>query len=97
MNPIQIGQGAAAGQAANIGNAANNISNLLTNQGNTLAGITSNEMRGLTGAIGQGANSYMTYNTLQNLAGNNSFNPYLYQTTDVGNINTGLPAIGSFQ
>ena len=54
-------------------------------------------MKGLTGVVGQGANSYMTYNTLQNLAGNNSFNPYLYQTTDVGNINTGLPAIGSFQ
>jgi len=43
----QLGQAAAAGQAANVGNAAGNISNSLTNQGNNIANIGLNEASSL--------------------------------------------------
>lgn len=66
-NVVGMGQAAAAGQAANIGNAARNISNAMINQGNTLAGIDANTIAGITKSIGNGANQYMMYNTLQGL------------------------------
>lgn len=63
----QIGQGAAAGQAANIGNTATNLSNIGINQGTNIANIDANEIAGITRA-GSGATSqFLTYNSLQNL------------------------------
>ena len=46
----QIGQAAAAGTAANIGTAATNVGNIAIGQGNTQAGIISNEVAGITRA-----------------------------------------------
>lgn len=74
LQPIQIGQAAAAGQAANIQAGATNLGNIATNQGNTLAGIQANEIAGITRAAGGGVNNYLTYQTLQNLQ-NNPNNP----------------------
>lgn len=64
---VGIGQAAAAGQAANLGNAGSNISTSLLNQGNTLAGIDANTIAGISGAASNSAGQYATYNTLQNL------------------------------
>lgn len=66
-NVVGMGQAAAAGQAANIGNAAANTSNLIMNQGNTTAGIDANLAAGLTKSFGAGANQYMMMNTLNGL------------------------------
>lgn len=66
LAPIQIGQGAAAGQAANIGNTANNLTN-----------IGLNEAAGISKSIGGGINNLLTYNTLQNL---NSTSPGDYSS-----------------
>ena len=66
-NVVNTGQAAAAGQAANVGNAASNISNAEINQGNTLAGIDANEIAGITKATGNAANQYVAQNTLQGL------------------------------
>lgn len=77
QNVVGLGQAAAAGQAANIGNAASNVSGLLsnqgsslgniaTNQGNTLAGIDANQIAGITKSIGNGVNTGLT---LRNLGG----------------------------
>lgn len=71
-NAVNTGQAAAAGQAANVGNAAGNISNALINQGNTLAGIDANTVAGLTRSFGNAANQYQT---LQGLNGG-GYNPY---------------------
>lgn len=71
-NTVNTGQAAAAGQAANVGNAASNIGNTLINQGNTLAGIDVNEAAGITKAIGNTYNTAMTNNTLQGLNNPNS-------------------------
>lgn len=67
LQPIQLGQAAAAGQAANIGNAAGNISSSLINQGNTIAGIDANETAGLSRLAGNVGNQLITYRTLQGL------------------------------
>ena len=67
LNPIQIGQGAAAGQAANIGQGAANVGNILTNQGNNLANITMGTTAGVTGALSNAYNQYNTQQTLQAL------------------------------
>lgn len=67
MGVVQLGQAAAAGQAANIGAAANNISNAQLGLGNSLAGIEANQVAGITKSIGNAANQYMMYNTLQGL------------------------------
>lgn len=66
-NVVGMGQAAAAGQAANIGNAAGNISNTLTNQGNTLAGIDANTIAGITKAAGGATDQYITLQTLNAL------------------------------
>jgi hypothetical protein len=63
----QIGQAAAAGSAANIGNTASNLSNIAINQGNNIANIDSNQIAGLTRAASGAANQAITYGTLQNL------------------------------
>jgi hypothetical protein len=69
QNPVQIGQAAAAGQAANVGQGATNLGNIAVNQGNTLAGIDANTIAGITKAAGNTANSLITNQTLQNLNG----------------------------
>lgn len=71
LQPIQIGQGAAAGQAANIQTGASNLGSIAIGQGNNLAGIYANEAAGLTKAAGGAANQYLTYQTLQNLTNPN--------------------------
>ena len=68
LQPVQIGQAAAAGQAANVGTAATNIGNTLINQGNTQAGIDANAAAGLSKLAGGAASQYATLNTLQNLS-----------------------------
>ena len=100
-NVVGLGQAAAAGQAANIGNAAANTSNLIMNQGNTQAGIDANLAAGLTKSFGAGANQYMMMNTLAGLnspggAGSGydpTNNPYgpgsVGQTTDFGMLPVG--------
>lgn len=69
LQPIQIGQGAAAGQAAAVGNAATAKGNIAINQGNTMAGIDANTVAGVAGAIGQAGNQYITDRTLKGLGG----------------------------
>lgn len=68
-NVVGMGQAAAAGQAANIGNATSNISGLISNQGNTLAGIDANTIAGITKSIGGGIDNYVLSNTLAGLGG----------------------------
>lgn len=91
LQPIQIGQAAAAGQAANVGQAYGNIGNIGMNQANMMAGIRSNEAAGLAGAIGQGVNQYTTLNTLQGLMGNAA--PYTAPTLSAV-PSYGLPGVG---
>lgn len=66
-NVVGIGQAAAAGQAANIGNAATNKSNIAINQGNTMAGINANTIAGITKALGGGIDQYGTQQILNDL------------------------------
>jgi len=51
MRATTIGEQAAAGQSANIGQTASNVSNIISNQGQTQAGIDANEVKGVTGAF----------------------------------------------
>jgi hypothetical protein len=78
LAPIQLGQASAAGQAANIGGAATNISNLLNQQGQTTAGIDANTVAGLTKAASGAASQYTTQQTLAGLnnpaGGGNPYN-----------------------
>lgn len=67
LAPIQLGQASAAGQAAGNQQSATNIGNIAVNQGNTIAGIRSNEIAGVTGAISNGVNQWTTQHTLQGL------------------------------
>lgn len=67
LQPVQIGQAAAAGQSANIGQAATNVGNIAIGQGNTQAGITANEIAGITRAAGNAGNQAITYQTLAGL------------------------------
>jgi hypothetical protein len=92
LQPIQLGQAAAAGQAANVGTAAANIGQIGINQGNTNAAISANEVAGITKAASGGVNQYLTYNTLQGLnnpggGGNPTYNP------GYGNIDPSSPAV----
>lgn len=69
FNTVGLGQAAAAGQAANIGNAASNLSNLAVNQGTNLANIDINQIAGITKAIGGAQNNYTTLAALGALGG----------------------------
>lgn len=71
-NTVSQGQAAAAGQASNVGNAANNTSNLLVNQGNTTAGIDANLAAGLSKIAGNTSNQLITQNTLSGLSSDSS-------------------------
>lgn len=67
LNAVELGQSAAAGQAANIGNAANTISSTLTNQGTNIANIDIGTAAGISKAIGGGAQNYAEYDALKAL------------------------------
>jgi hypothetical protein len=75
LQPIQLGQAAAAGQAANIGATANTVGSQLIGQGNTQAGIDANQAASYTKLAGGAANSLLTYNTLQGLNNPGGGNP----------------------
>ena len=66
-NAVTIGQNAANKTGTAVQNNANNNSTALLAQGNTIAGIDANTAAGLTKAIGNGVNQYVTNNTLQGL------------------------------
>lgn len=70
QNVVGIGEAAATGQAANIGNAAGQIGNIAIGQGNTLAGIDANVIAGITRAGSNAYNNYTTQRTLAGLMGN---------------------------
>lgn len=67
LNAVELGQSAAAGQAANIGNAASTISSTLTNQGTNLANIDIGTAAGISKAIGNAGNNYTELTALQAL------------------------------
>lgn len=92
LSTVGIGQGAAAGQAANVGSAAANKGNILVNQGNTLAGIDANLAAGLTKAIGGGVDAYQTNQILKDLQnpGVSGFDPGFSDAYI--NANVGYPA-----
>lgn len=73
LQPIQLGQAAAAGQAANVGTSAANVGQIGINQGNNIANIDANEVAGITRAGSTAANQLVTYNTLNGL--NNPASP----------------------
>jgi hypothetical protein len=64
---VGLGQAAAAGQASNIGTAAGNISSDIINQGNTLAGIDTNTIAGITKAGSNAVDQGIFANTLAGL------------------------------
>jgi hypothetical protein len=66
---VGIGQAAAAGQAANIGQSAANIGNIQMAQGQTQAGLAVNEAAALSKIGGSAVNQYLTMNTLKGLQG----------------------------
>src|ERR1700686_3313824 len=67
QNAVTIGQNAAAGTGSGILQTGAQNSNLLMNQGNTIAGINVNEAAGITKAISGGINQGTTLNTLAGL------------------------------
>ena len=73
---VGIGQAAASGEAANLGATGSNVSNLLSNQGNTLAGIDANTVAGISKAVQGGAQNAVLANTLSNLTTSNTLQPY---------------------
>lgn len=80
LQPVQIGQAAAAGQAANVGNAASNIGNIAMQQGQNQANIAIGQMGGITGSIGNAMNQYTTMNTLKALQNPGAGTPYVAPT-----------------
>jgi len=106
LAPIQIGQASAAGQAANIGQAASNIGNIGMQQGQNQANIAIGQMGGITGSIGNAMNQYTTMNTLRALQGGGA-SPYAGQASpfmsgtplavggyNAPTINAGMPDLG---
>jgi len=90
-NVVGIGQAAAAGQAANIGQSAANIGNIQMAQGQSQAGLAMNEAAALSRIAGGAANQYTTLNTLKGLNQQSPF--YLnqtYQTPGAGFDASGL-------
>jgi len=67
LAPVEIGQAAAAGQAANIGQAASNIGTIDMNMGNNLANIAMGKAAGISGAISNGFDQFTTMNTIKAL------------------------------
>lgn len=78
---VGTGQAAAAGQAQNVGNAAGNISSLISNQGNTIAGINANMGAGIAKTIGNVSDQLIENNTLSALRGQTTPSPVMSDTT----------------
>jgi len=72
---VGIGQAAAAGQAANIGQSAANIGNIQMAQGQTQAGLAVNEAAALSKIGGGAVNQYLTMQTLKGLQGGSYQSP----------------------
>lgn len=70
---VGVGQAAAAGQAANIGQGAANIGNIQMAQGQTQAGIAMNQGAAYSNILGNAAGQYATYNTLKGLQGGGGY------------------------
>jgi hypothetical protein len=70
---VGIGQAAAAGQAANIGQGAANIGNIRMAQGQTEAGLAVNEAAALSKIGGGAVNQYLTMQTLKGLQGGGGY------------------------
>lgn len=64
---VGFGQAAAAQQATNLGNAGNNISSALLNQGTNQANIDINTIAGISKNLGGAASNFATNTTLNNL------------------------------
>jgi hypothetical protein len=96
LQPIQLGQAAAAGQAANVGTSASNMAQIGINQGTNTANIDANEIAGITKASSTAGNQLLTYNILQGLNSPNStptYNPSApTQNIDQGGYIMTLPA-----
>ena len=67
LSPIKIGEAAATNQAANVGQVGTNLGNIYGAQGANQANIATGMVGGVTNALGQGVNQYVTQNTLQGL------------------------------
>jgi len=67
MGIAGLGQAAAAGQAANIGAGANNLSNIYSQQGANQAGIAANEAASISSIAGNLGSAYLMSNTLKNI------------------------------
>ncbi len=72
---VGIGQAAAAGQAANIGQGAANIGNIRMAQGQNEAGIAVNQAAALSKIGGGAVNQYLTMQTLKGLQGGSYQSP----------------------
>lgn len=90
LAPVQIGQAAASGNAAIIGQTGTNLANIAIGQGNNTAAIDANTIAGLTRAGSNATDQYLTYKTLQSLNPGQGNAPTY--TPDSSNINTGYPA-----
>src|SRR3974390_1670935 len=66
FNTVGLGQAAAAGQAANIGNAAGNLSQIAQTQGTNLANIDINQIAGISKAFGSAGQDVVTLAALNN-------------------------------
>jgi hypothetical protein len=82
QNAVTIGQNAAAGTGAGVLQTGSNVAGLLSQQGNTLAGIDVNTAAGISKAIGSGVSQYATYNTLKGL--NNPTDNIVQSDNNVG-------------
>jgi hypothetical protein len=96
LQPINIGQAAAAGQAANNTSSASSASNILTNQGNTIAGIRAGTAAGINNAVVGGVNSYLENQTLQGLMTPGAGAPPTYPGAGGPGVNYPPVMTGSF-
>jgi len=76
LQPIDVGQSAAAGQASSVQAGANNLGNIAMNRGNQMAGIGANTISGVSTALNQGMQNQQTLKTLQGLQQPSSFGTY---------------------
>lgn len=76
LQPIDVGQSAAAGQASAVQAGANNLGNIAMNRGNQMAGIGANTISGVSTALNQGMQNQQTLKTLQGLQQPSSFGTY---------------------
>jgi hypothetical protein len=76
LQPIDVGQASAAGQASAVQAGANNMGTIATNAGNALGNIGANAISGVSTALNQGMQNQQTLKTLQRLQQPSSFGSY---------------------